>query len=82
MLKLNCESFESFSSSPTVRMTADLIHCPNDVRDILHRGSETCGDIDVIITRSVEDGKTHTGGYLYVDGAAPSLYMGPGFVTY
>jgi len=25
------------------------------------RGSETCGDIDVIITRSVEDGKTHAG---------------------
>jgi len=25
------------------------------------RGSETCGDIDVIITRSAEDGKTHAG---------------------
>ena len=63
-------------------MTADLIHCPNDAHDIPHRGSETCGDIDVIITRSVEDGKTHAGEHPYVDGAAPGLYMGPGFVTY
>jgi hypothetical protein len=65
-------------------MTADLIdlHCTNDARDVPRRGSETCGDIDVIITRSVEDGKTHAGGYFYVGGAAPVLYMGPGFVTY
>lgn len=47
-------------------MTADPIHLHrlNDVRDVRRRGSETCGDIDVIITRSVEDGKTHAGGYL------------------
>ena len=65
-------------------MTADHIHLhrPNDVRDVPCRGSDTCGDIDVIITRSVEDGKTHAGEHLYVDGAAPVLYMGPGFVTY
>ena len=35
-------------------------------RDTPCRGSDTCGDIDVIITRPVEDGKTHSGGYLYV----------------
>jgi len=64
-------------------VTSDLIHCPNDVYDVPYRSSETCGDIDVIITRSVEDGKTHVGGYLlYVDGAAPGLYMSPVFVTY
>lgn len=32
----------------------------------LRRGSETCGDIDVIITRSVEDGKTHAGEYIHI----------------
>jgi hypothetical protein len=47
-----------------------------------HRGLDTCGDIDVIITRSGEDGKTHAGGYPYVVGVAPVLYMGLGFVTY
>jgi hypothetical protein len=46
---------------PSVLMTIDLID--NDGRNILHRGSETCGDIDVMITRSDEDGKTHVGGY-------------------
>ena len=78
---LNCESFESLSSS---HPSADLIHshCPNDTRNVLHRGSETCGDIDVIITRPVEDGKTHAGECLYVDGAALVLRMGPWFVTY
>ena len=79
MQKLNSEGLNP--SRHPIRMTTDLIHfhCPNDIRN---RGSETCGDIDVIITRSVEDGRTHAGWYLYVGGAAPVLDMGPGFVTY
>ena len=59
-------SFESFLVIPTVLMTTDLIR--TDGRDVLCRGSETCGDIDVMITRSVEDGKTHVGGCLYPHG--------------
>ena len=60
-------------------MTTDLIH--DDGRDVPYRGSETCGDIDVMITRSVCDGKTHAGGYICAGGTVAMLYMGPGIVT-
>jgi hypothetical protein len=32
-----------------------------DVAECMSRGKATCGDIDIMITRSPDDGKTHAG---------------------
>ena len=39
-----------------------VIHdCMVDEAECVSRGKATCGDIDVMITRSPDDGKTHAG---------------------
>lgn len=33
----------------------------NFSKNVLFRGKMDCGDIDILLTRSTEDGKTHAG---------------------
>lgn len=49
--------------------------CAVDVAQCMSRGKATCGDIDIMITRSPDDGKTHAGmSHLKIATPEPSIH--------